>query len=211
MLDVALEIQGLVDRLRGGDSSALAGLFSHYQRRLRRMIEVRLDRRVGSRISASDVLQETYLDATKRVRHFLRKPDLPFYVWLRMVAVQRLAEVHRQHLGAQRRSTGHEVSIDRPLLESANSPCLAASLVGRLASPSHVARRNELFMQVEQALGQLGPADREVVALRHFEELSNNEVAKILGIHKAAASKRYVRALRRLREILAAIADFAEA
>ena len=151
MLDTAIEIQGLVDRLRGGDSSALAGLFSHYRERLRRMIEVRLDQRLGGRISASDVLQETFLDATKRVPHFARKPDLPFYVWLRMVTGQRLAEVHRQHLGAQMRSMGHEVSIDRPFLACASSPCLAANLVGQLTSPSHAARRNELLKQVEGA------------------------------------------------------------
>jgi RNA polymerase sigma-70 factor, ECF subfamily len=210
MLDTGIEIQGLVDRLRGGDSSALGGLFSHYRERLRRMIEVRLDQRLGGRISASDVLQETFLDATKRVPHFLRKPDLPFYVWLRMVTGQRLAEVHRQHLGAQMRSMGHEVSIDRPFLACASSPCLAANLVGQLTSPSHAARRNELLKQVEGALERLDAGDREVLALRHFEELSNNEVAEILGIQKAAASKRYVRALQRLKETLAAIPDFAD-
>jgi RNA polymerase sigma-70 factor, ECF subfamily len=210
MVDSTTKLQELVDRLRGGDPSALAGLFSHYRERLRRMIDLRLDQRLGGRVSASDVLQETFLDATKRAAHFARKPDLPFYLWLRMVAGQRVAEVHRQHLRAQMRSKGHEVSIDGPCMGAASVTCLAAQLVGRVNSPSHAARRNETLKQVEQALEGLDPMDREVLVLRHFEDLSNNEVAQLLGIQKAAASKRYVRALQRLREALAGIPDFAD-
>ena len=165
-----------------------------------------MDPRLNGRVSPSDVLQEAYLDAVQRVPHFLSKPEMPFHVWLRLVTGQRLIDVHRQHLGAQMRSVGQEVSLDRgyPMAE-ASSICLAAHLVGSITSPSEVAARGELLDAVETALDGLEPIDREVLSLRHFEELSNTETAEILGIEKAAASKRYVRALERLKGALATV------
>jgi RNA polymerase sigma-70 factor (ECF subfamily) len=149
-------------------------------------------------------LQEAYIDALKRVDHYLEKPDMPFYGWLRLIVGQRLVEAHRQHLGAQRRTARHEISIHGGV-PGASSMSLAAQLVADLTSPSQAAQRNETFGRLEEALGRMDPIDREVLALRHFEELGNNEVAEILGIQKAAASKRYVRALARLKEVLLSI------
>jgi RNA polymerase sigma-70 factor (ECF subfamily) len=174
------------------------------------MILLRLDQRLTGRVSPSDVLQETYVDAMKRVPHLFENPDMPFFVWLRWIAGQRIVEVHRQHLGARMRDAGLEVSLHRGYPAAASSACLAAHLAGGLTSPSRAAIRGEMLAQLERALECLDPIDREVLALRHFEELSNNEVASLLGIQKAAASKRYVRALERLKGALAEIPGFFE-
>jgi len=206
----AAELQQMVNRLRQGEQQALAELFTLYGEQLRRMIHLRLDHRLNARVSPSDVLQEAYLDALQRVPHYFAKPDLPFLGWLRLIVGQRLIEVHRQHLGAQQRDAGREISLTRGSWPSASSVCLAARLVAHLASPSQVAVRNEAVALLEGALDQMDPIDREVLVLRHFEELSNNEVAELLGLERAAASKRYVRALGRLKEILSRVPGFFE-
>jgi len=197
-------ITELVARLRTGDHAALAELFDRHREKLRRMVQLRLDQRLGGRVSASDVLQEAYIDALKRVDHFFEKPDQSIFGWLRLVVGQRLADVHREHL-AQKRSAGREVSLHGGATDSA---CLVACLLGNRSSPSHAADRNEVYAKLEQALDQMDPIDREVLALRHFEELSNTETAALLGIQSAAASKRYVRALARLKQILESIPGF---
>lgn len=200
------EMGPLLDRLRAGDQSALAALFAAYRDRLRRMVEFRLNPRLAGRVSPSDVLQEAYIDALKRAPHYFDKPDQPFFGWLRLVVGQRLADVHREHL-AQKRNPGQEVAIDRGAGDSA---CLAACLVGKLSSPSNAAQRAETFALLEAALDQMDPTDREVLTLRHFEELGNADVAELLGIQPAAASKRYVRALGRLREIIESVPGLAD-
>lgn len=198
------QVARLITRLRDGDTAALAELFDQHRDKLRRMVQLRLDHRLGGRVSASDVLQEAYIDALKRVDHYFEKPDQPFFGWLRLVVGQRLADVHREHL-AQKRNAGREVPIHGG---GADSACLAACLLGNISSPSNAANRNEIYARLEQALDQMDPVDREVLALRHFEELSNTETAALLGIQPAAASKRYVRALARLKEILESIPGF---
>jgi RNA polymerase sigma-70 factor (ECF subfamily) len=199
--------ESLRARLAGGEQQALAELFSQHRDPLRRMVALRLDQRLNGRVSPSDVLQEAYLDALQRLPHLRAKPDLPLYGWLRQIVGQRLIELHRQHLGAQRRAAGQEVSLDQPA-PAVRSQSLAAQLAGQLTSPSQAALRNEACAQLEAALERLEPLDREILALRHFEELSNNEVAAVLGIQKGAASKRYVRALARLKEALEAVPGF---
>ena len=200
------EIAGLVARLQSGDQAALGELFDCHRGKLRRMVELRLDHRLAGRVSASDVLQEAYLDALKRVEHYFAKPGQPFFGWLRLVVGQRIADVHREHL-AGKRDAGREIGMNRGG-QGADSACLAAVLLGNLSSPSQAAQRNETFAMLEEALRQMDELDREVLALRHFEELSNTETADILGIQPAAASKRYVRALARLKEILEGIPGF---
>ena len=199
----------LLDRLRAGDQAALADLFARYRDRLRRMVQVRLDPRLNGRVAPSDVLQEAYIDALKRYPHYFAKADQPFFGWLRLVVGQRVADVHREHLAAKKRDARQEVSIENRAPAAATSVCLAACLVGRLTSPSHAAARNEWVAKLEAALDGLDPMDREVLALRHFEELSNADAAAVLGIQPAAASKRYVRALGRLKDVLAAIEGLA--
>jgi RNA polymerase sigma-70 factor (ECF subfamily) len=206
--DDATNISELLARLRKGEQQALADLFARYRDPLRRMIDVRLDRRLNGRVSPSDVLQEAYIDALKRVEHYFAKPDMPFFLWLRWVAGQRLIEVHRQHLGAQVRDARHEISLSYAGVPAASSACLAARLVEQLTSPSEALVKAERFAMLEDALAQMEPLDREVLTLRHFEEMSNTETAAVLDIQPAAASKRYVRALRRLKDILTDIPGF---
>jgi RNA polymerase sigma-70 factor (ECF subfamily) len=209
MADELPETNALLTRLRQGDQQALGELYSHYREPLRRMVVLRLDHRLGGRVSPSDVLQEAYIDALKRVGHYVAKPDMPFPGWLRLIVGQRLVEVHRHHLGAKGRDAGQEISLAHGGAgPAASSVCLAARLAGDLSSPSEAAMRNESLAALEEALNQMDPLDREVLALRHFEELSNNEVAEVLGIQKAAASKRYVRALARLKDALADLPGF---
>lgn len=192
----------LVDRLKRGDEAALAELFSAHRDRLRQIVLIRMDRRLRGRADASDVLQEAYIDARQRLRHYVEKPEMPFFVWLRQVTMQRLIDTHRHHLGAQMRDAGREISIHGGAPDVMSSTALAVQLVGHLTSPSQTVLRAELTDRVEIGLQHMEPIDREVLVLRHFEELTNNEIAEILGITKAAASNRYVRALSRLRSVL---------
>jgi RNA polymerase sigma-70 factor, ECF subfamily len=203
------EIAELLTKVRAGDQQALAELFAKHREKLRRMIQLRLDHRLAGRVSASDVLQEAYIDAMKRIDHYFEKPDQPFFGWLRLVVGQRLADVHREHL-AQKRNVSQEIPIYRGGGAGADSACLAACLLGSGTSPSHAAARTESYGKLEEALNQMDPLDREVLALRHFEELSNTETATLLGIQPAAASKRYVRALARLRQILELIPGYGD-
>lgn len=192
----------LLDRLRSGDDQALGELFTLHRDRLWRMLYVRLDRRLASRVAPDDVLQETFLDVARRVGEYLEEPDVPFYVWLRFLAVQRLKMVQRTHLGAQMRDASLEVALPEGGMPLASSESMAGQLVSRMTSPSQAAIRHELQARLRAALDEMDPLDREVLALRHFEELGNNEVAQVLEISKEAASKRYLRALKRLRAIL---------
>ncbi len=190
-----------LDHILKGDQQALAVFFSRHRERLRRMIDFRLDARLRGRVSTSDVLQEAYIDALKRLPHFVADPAVPFFIWLRSVTVQRLIDVHRQHLGAQLRSAAKEVRLGAGNAIEASSEKMA-ELIGDFTSPSQALHRGEVRERLRGALDRLDPIDREVLALRDFEELTNNEVATLLGIKTAAASKRYVRAIERLKEAL---------
>jgi RNA polymerase sigma-70 factor (ECF subfamily) len=204
----ASESDDLLRRAQAGDEQAKAELFSRYRERLRRMVRLRLDRRLYGRIDPSDVLQDAYLDYARRFPEFAANPAAPFYLWLRGLTGQRLIDLHRQHLGAQMRDAGQEVSLYRGALPQASSASLANQLLGRLTSPTQAAVRAEMQIRLQEALNSMDPMDREVLVLRHFEELSNSETAETLGIQKSAASKRYVRALTRLKDILDAIPGF---
>ncbi len=200
--------EDLIRRATTGDQEALAQVFGLYRDRLRQMVRLRLDRRLQGRLDPSDVLQEAYLDFARRLPDYARQPDMPFYLWLRFLTGQRLIDLHRQHLGTKMRAAGQEVSLYRGALPQASSVSLAAQLLGRLTSASRAAIRAETQIRVQEALNSMDPTDREVLALRHFELLSNDETAAVLGIGKTAASNRYVRALKRLKEILAGLSGF---
>jgi len=201
----------LLQRALAGDEPALAAIFDGYRDRLRRMIRLRLDRRLSGRVDSSDVLQEAYLDVRKRIAEYARDPSsMPFHLWLRLIAGQRLADVHRFHLGAQMRDAGQEVSLHRGPFPEANAVSLAAQLLGKLTSASKAAIRAEHKLIVQEALNGMDPIDREVLALRHFEHLSNDETAQVLGLTKSASSNRYIRALQRLKEILSSIPGLKE-
>ena len=207
MTDEADADQALMSRICAGDHRALGELFGTHRDRLRRMVQLRLDRRLQGRIDPSDVIQEAFVDASRRLAGYTADPTMPPFLWLRFLTAQRLITLHRNHLGVKGRDAGREVSLHSGPLPSADSRSLAAQLLGRLTTPSRAAIRAEVQIKIQDALNAMDPIDREILALRHFEELSNSEAASVLGIHKAAASNRYVRALRRLKEILAPRSD----
>lgn len=196
------ETKDLLQRAGQGNKEALGELFGQHQERLRRMVLLRLDRRLQGRIDPSDVLQEAYLEFSRALAEYLRNPALPFFLWLRMITGRKLLALHRHHLGTKVRDAGREVSLHRGALPQASSVSLAAQLLGRYSSPSQAAMRAELQIRIQDALNSMDPLDREVLALRHFEQLSNAETASVLGLNPTAASNRYVRALKRLRKIL---------
>ena len=208
MTETRTTTEDLLQRAKAGDAAALGALFAHYRDRLRKMVRLRLDRRVAGRLDPSDVLQEAYLDVARRFPEYAAAPEVPFYVWLRALTGQRLIDLHRQHLGAQMRDAGREVSLYRGALPQASSASLAQQMLAGLTSPTQAAVRAERQIQLQEALNGLDPLDREVVVLRHFEELNNVETAAVLGIDTSAASKRYIRAIRRLKAILDRVPGF---
>ena len=195
----------LLERLRTGGHGALAALFGRHRDRLRRMVELRMDPRLQARLDPSDVLQEAYLEVARDLDAYLRDPKLTPFLWLRLHVGRRLTTLHRHHLGTRMRGAGLEVSLYRDALPEASSAALAAMLLGGHTSPTQAARRAERLLRVQEAMNRLEPMDREALALRHFEQLSRAEAAQVLGISEAAAAKRYVRALKRLEELLAAM------
>ncbi len=199
------ETDDLERRLRGGDTQALAELFSRERERLWRVIHFRLAEPLRGRLQPEDVLQEAFLAANQRLKYYPDSPATSPFIWLRMIVNQTLIDLHRQHLGAQRRNAACEVSLNVAPYPEATSASVAIQLVGTLTTPSGAAARADLLGLVKSAIEQMDPIDREVLALRHFEELTNNEVSEALGIDQKAASIRYVRALRRLKQIMAQI------
>jgi RNA polymerase sigma-70 factor (ECF subfamily) len=177
----------------------LAALFDYYRPRLRQMLRLRMDGRMAARIDASDVLQEAYLDAARQVQGYLQQPKVAIYVWLRELAWERLLNLQRQHLGAKCRAVQREVPL--PLESSAH---LAKALLAQGPSPSQALLQEELRRRLQQALEKLEPADREVILMRHYEDMTNGEVAQALGLSASGATMRYGRALFRLKEILLA-------
>jgi RNA polymerase sigma-70 factor (ECF subfamily) len=192
-----------LDRLRSGDRTALGELFAAYRDRLRRMVALRMDWRLQARVDASDVLQESFLDAAERLDSYLREPKVPVFLWLRLIVGEQLVNLHRHHLGTRMRDASCEVSLQRGAMPAASSAALASMLLFRLTSPTQAAIRAERLMRLQEALNTLDASDREILALRHFELLSRIEAAQVLGISEDAGSKRYLRALKRLKEILA--------
>jgi RNA polymerase sigma-70 factor (ECF subfamily) len=199
------ETDQLLQRAAQGDQQGWEALLERHRARLRRMVALRLDRHLQGRIDASDVIQEAYQEAWSRLPEYLRQPPAAFFLWLRYLTAQKLLELHRHHLGTQMRDAGREVSLYRGTLPEASSAALAAQLLGREPRPSEAAVRAEMKIRLQEALNSMDALDREVLALRHFEHLSNAETAQVLGLERSAASKRYLRALRRLKDVLASM------
>jgi RNA polymerase sigma-70 factor (ECF subfamily) len=197
--------QRLLSRAAGGDGQSWDALLTQHEARLRRMIAFRLDPRLQGRIDPDDVIQEVHLAAFQHLADYLERPAMPFFLWLRGIAGNKLLEIHRYHLGTPMRDARREVSLYRGALPGATSVALAAQLLGHQTRPSEAAVRAEAKIRLQEALNGMDPVDREVLALRHFEQLTNLEAARVLQIKEAAAGKRYLRALERLREILASL------
>jgi RNA polymerase sigma-70 factor (ECF subfamily) len=195
----------LLGRATAGDSRALDELLARHRERLRQMVDLRLDRRLQAQVNAADVVHDACAEVPARLGEYLRDPRLPFFLWLRLVVGERLVALHRQHFGAPTRDAGLEVSLYRGALPRASSAALAARLLGKHTATAQALARAERMLRLQEAINTLDPVDREVVSLRHFEELTLAEAARVLGIGEAAAAKRYVGALKHLKDILAAL------
>jgi RNA polymerase sigma-70 factor (ECF subfamily) len=188
----------LLELARAGNPAACEELFARHREQLREAVALRLDRRLAARIDISDVVQETYLEAARRLPEYLERSAMPFALWLRWLARERVLTLHRQHLFADKRAVGREVRA----LPVDSSAQFAAGLLGPGSSPSQAVAAMELAERLRLALQQLDEEERELLVGRHFEQLSNRELAQLLGISEAAANKRYIRALQQLRGLL---------
>ena len=181
----------LIQRLRDaqhGDTRAWEYVLAENRDRLCRFIRLRMNRRLAGRVDPSDVIQEAYLEASKGLPRYLAQPPLPLFLWLRHIAGRKLTDVHRQHLGAQMRDAGREVALWNGVPE-ATSESLAAHLLGKLTAPSQAAARAELRIRLQQALESLESIDREILTLRHFEQLSNSEVVARPGAERVGSQQ----------------------
>lgn len=198
----------LVARATDGDAEALSALMNRYRDRLKRMVGLRMDRRLRGRVGASDVVQEALIEAARRLSEYSRDPPASFFLWLRSVTANKLHSAHRTHLGTQKRDAAKEVSLYRRPMPEACSVSLAHQLLGEITSPTRAVARAELQLMVQEVLNGMEPVDREILVLRYFEKLSTTEAAKELGIKRSTAGKRYIAALRRLKQALSAIPGF---
>lgn len=192
-----------LERLEAGDTNALGELFEAHRGRLLRMIQVRLDPRLSRRLDADDILQEVYLDAANRIHHYVQHHSGSFIVWLRLIVTQTMTDLFRRHLDAKKRDAKMEISMEAHQPIGRNHRPVVLQLLGQLTSPSNVAMRDETAKQLEELIETMKPIDREIIMLRHFEMLENKEVAEVLGIQDKTASIRYIRAMKRLRELIA--------
>ena len=191
----------LIRKAVAGDRQAWDLLLNLHRPRLRRMVALRLNRRLQGRLDPSDVIQEAFVDATAGLAQYVERGEMPFFLWLRWLTGMKLSTLHRKHLGCQARDAGREISAEPPM-PGATSVALAAQLLGQMTSASEVAMRLERKARIQEVLDAMDPLDREVLVLRHFEELTNSEAAQTLNLQESAASKRYIRALRRLKDAL---------
>jgi RNA polymerase sigma-70 factor (ECF subfamily) len=194
------ETRALLERLGNGEAQAGGLLLCQHRDDLWRQIDLRLDRRLRRRLDPSDVVQEAQLEAVRRLPDYLRRRPMPFWLWLRKIARERLIMAYRRHAVAECRSVGRDIALPVP-----SSAVLGQQLLARGSSPSQGLRRQELAGRVRQAVAELSEADREMILMRNFEQLTNQQVAAVLGIDPATASQRYGRALIRLRAILAGL------
>jgi RNA polymerase sigma-70 factor, ECF subfamily len=194
------ETDELIERAGQGDRLAREELLVRHQARLRQMIAVRMDRRLGARLDPSDVVQEVFADACQKLSDYLQKRPLPFYPWLRQLAWERLVKLHQRHIQAQRRSTSREQHA--LALPDESAMALAKRLLASESSPSWKVMREEVRCRVQAALAQLAERDREVLVMRYLEQLSTREIAAVLEITEGAVKTRHLRALERLRRLL---------
>jgi RNA polymerase sigma-70 factor (ECF subfamily) len=198
------ETAALLARTRDGDSTAAAPLFERPRARLKRMVDLRLDRRLVGRVDPMDVVRDACSGAAGRLAEYLRAPDEPVFLWLRRRVAERLAALHREHLGTPDPGAGLELSLYRDALPVATPAALAACLLGQHPTAARVGAAVKRVLRVQDGLNALDPLDRELLALRHFEQLSREEAARALQIDEGMATRRYVRALKKLNELLAA-------
>src|SRR5262245_7507639 len=201
------DTQRLLDDAKTGDASAVDRLLGEFREPLRRVINLRLDPVLARRVDASDIVQDVLVEANQRLTEYLKNPVMPFHLWLRHLAQDRIIDTHRRHRQAQRRSIDKEQPIQRPAWADESSVQLVAQLVDAEQTPASAAIHQELQRRLNDALARLDEDDREVIPTRQHEPLSNQDVAAALELTEAAAQMRYLRALRKLRAVLVPDSD----
>ncbi len=196
------QTQELLEQAKAGEPAAVNALLDRHREALRRMIDLRMDRAIQQRVDASDIVQDVLIEANRRLSEYLKDPVMPFHLWLRHMARDRLIDAHRRHRQAARRSLDREQPLVAARYLDQSTLDLAGQLADRELTPAAAATWHELQRRFQAALDTLEEQDQEVVLMRHFEHLGNSEVAQALGLSEAAAGMRYLRAMRRLREKL---------
>jgi RNA polymerase sigma-70 factor (ECF subfamily) len=191
----------------GQDGAGQQTLFARHKERLRRMVRLRLDRRVPGRFTSNAILDEIFGEAGRRWHEYQAGSGTSFFLWLRALAGERIQAIHHQHLSGVWRG-GEEIAIYRAAMPPVNTVSLAAQLMGNMPAASQASQRADLQVYLQEALNQMDPVDREVLALCHFEELKNDETATVLGLDPGETSRRYVQAVRSLKEVLKQVPGF---
>ena len=192
----------LLVNVRDGQVLAVEQLMDRHRNSLRRMIQLRLDQRISQRVDVSDVIQDVLMEANRRLTDYLSNPVIPFHLWIRQIAKDRIIDAHRRHRVSAKRSIDREQPqpgkgpLDQSTIELANQ------FRDQALTPAAAATQRELAQQIESAVQMLHDNDREIILMRHYEQLSNQEIAQSLGLTEPAASMRYLRALKRLREVI---------
>ena len=204
------QTEELIAGAKRGDADAAGRLLDKHRDALRRMVDMRMDRKIQQRVDASDIVQEVMIEANRRLNTYLENPVMPFHLWLRQMAKDRLIDAHRRHRGSGKRSVDREQGMVAPAAMDRSTIELAAQLCDPEMTPAAAATMQELQKRFQAAIEQLDDHDREVVLMRHFEQLSNQDVSQALGLSEPAASMRYLRAMRRLRKLLGDPTDEAD-
>ena len=194
----------LLDAARDGDASAVNELLERHRKPIRRLVEMRLDRKVQRRVDVSDVVQDVMVEASGRLERYLDDPVMAFHLWLRQIAWDRIIDTYRRHRVSAKRNMDREQPMVAAAGPDQSTVELAVQLCDPQLTPAAAATQKEIAHQVEEIIEELSEQDREIILMRHYEHLSNLEVAQVLGLNPPAASMRYLRAIRRLRELMEA-------
>jgi RNA polymerase sigma-70 factor, ECF subfamily len=197
------DTQALLENVREGDAAAVDRLLARHRAAVRKMVQLRMDPVLARRVDASDIAQDVLVEAHRRLKQYLKNPPMPFHLWLRQMAKDRLIDAHRRHRVAAQRSLDREQPLNVRLPRDDSTRSIALAICDSQLTPAAAATWRELKRRFEDACRALEPQDQEIVVMRHFEQLSNSEVATALELTPQAASMRYLRAMRRLRELLA--------
>ena len=197
------QTEQLLGAARDGDHDAINRLLEKHRGSVRRLVQLRLDRKVQRRVDVSDVVQDVMIEASSRLEKYLADPSMAFHLWLRQIARDRIIDTYRRHRGSAKRNIDREQPIRMSAGPDQSTIELAAQLCDPQLTPAAAATQREIALKVEQAIDRLGSQDREIILMRHYEHLSNAEIAEVMGLNPPATSMRYLRAVRRLREILA--------
>lgn len=200
----------LLDGIREGKDGAADRLLERHRDPLRRMIELRMDQKIKQRVDASDIVQEVMIEANRRLQKYLENPIMPFHLWIRQMARDRIIDAHRRHRGSEKRSVDREKAMVAPGAMDRSTIELAAQLCDAEMTPAEAATMKELQQRFQNAIEELDENDREIVIMRHVEQLTNQDVAAALGLSEPAASMRYLRAIRKLRTLLNVSSDEAD-